>query len=260
MWRPTDAQARGDREASGGAAPRRVRRRRLPRPLPLNLAAPDDAIYEKSIATMRTHDGRATAIGADAVIFHVGSHLGAGFEAGLERTVAALEQSSSAATATRGSLENSAGTGGDDRPLGRGARDADRARSTGTRGSGSASTRATYTPRATTSPTRVVDDARDAVDESIGLDRLRALHVNDSADPARLEPRPAREHPRGRARRGPRRLPRPSGVPAPERLPRGAGRQPRGRRAPRSSQKVRDLHARWTRLSLTPVRPSQTRV
>jgi len=44
-----------------------------------NLAAPDDAIYEKSIATLRATIDAATAIGADAVIFHVGSHLGAGF-------------------------------------------------------------------------------------------------------------------------------------------------------------------------------------
>ena len=67
-----------------------------------NLAAPDDEIYEKSIKTMRSTIDAATAIGADAVIFHVGSHLGAGFEAGLKRTVAALGGSSSAARATRG--------------------------------------------------------------------------------------------------------------------------------------------------------------
>ena len=55
-----------------------------------NLAAPDDAIYEKSIATMRATLEAANAIEADAVIFHVGSHLGAGFDASLERVVAAL--------------------------------------------------------------------------------------------------------------------------------------------------------------------------
>ena len=52
-----------------------------------NLAAPDDEIYEKSIATMRATVDAAYAIEADAVIFHVGSHLGAGFEAALERVV-----------------------------------------------------------------------------------------------------------------------------------------------------------------------------
>ena len=57
-----------------------------------NLAAPDEVIYEKSIQTMRTTVDAASAIGADGVIFHVGSHLGAGFEAGLERTCAALSR------------------------------------------------------------------------------------------------------------------------------------------------------------------------
>ena len=47
-----------------------------------NLAAPDDAIYEKSVAAMCATVDAAVAIEADAVIFHVGSHLGAGFEAG----------------------------------------------------------------------------------------------------------------------------------------------------------------------------------
>src|SRR4051794_21094236 len=54
-----------------------------------NLAAPDDEIYQKSIATMRSTVDAACAIGADGVIFHVGSHLGAGFEAGLDRACAA---------------------------------------------------------------------------------------------------------------------------------------------------------------------------
>ena len=57
------------------------------------LEAPlDDVIYDKSIATMRSTLDTACAIEADAVIFHVGSHLGAGFDAGLARVVAALQQ------------------------------------------------------------------------------------------------------------------------------------------------------------------------
>ena len=67
------------------------------------------------------------------------------------------------------------------------------------------------------------------LDERVGLDRLRALHVNDSRHAARLEPRPAREHPRGRDGRGPRRLPRPPGAPAPLGLPRDAGHGRAGR-------------------------------
>src|SRR6476660_4146287 len=58
----------------------------------VNLAAPDDEVYKKSVATMKATVDAATAIGADGVIFHVGSHLGAGFEAGLKRVVGAMKQ------------------------------------------------------------------------------------------------------------------------------------------------------------------------
>src|SRR5437764_1375939 len=53
----------------------------------VNLAAPDDAVYTKSVDTMRATVDAACAIDADGVVFHVGSHLGAGLEAGLEREV-----------------------------------------------------------------------------------------------------------------------------------------------------------------------------
>src|SRR6516225_1731493 len=58
----------------------------------VNLAAPDKQVYEKSVTAMCATMDTANAIGADAVIFHVGSHLGAGPEAGHERVVAALRQ------------------------------------------------------------------------------------------------------------------------------------------------------------------------
>ena len=58
----------------------------------VNLAAPDEAVYAKSVETMRATVEAACSIDADGVVFHVGSHLGAGFEAGLERVVPALAQ------------------------------------------------------------------------------------------------------------------------------------------------------------------------
>ena len=48
----------------------------------VNLASPDPVIYEKSVAAMRASLEAADAIGAEGVIFHVGSHLGAGFDDG----------------------------------------------------------------------------------------------------------------------------------------------------------------------------------
>ena len=49
-----------------------------------NLATKDRTIYAKSRATMRSTVDAAVAIEADGVVFHVGSHLGAGFEGGRE--------------------------------------------------------------------------------------------------------------------------------------------------------------------------------
>ena len=79
----------------------------------VNLAAPDDAIYSKSVHTMRATIDAACAIEADGVVFHIGSHLGAGFETGLERVVPALEQVLDRCNERTWLLmENSAGAGG----------------------------------------------------------------------------------------------------------------------------------------------------
>jgi deoxyribonuclease-4 len=79
----------------------------------VNLAAPDDAVYSKSVDTMRATVDAACAIEADAVVFHVGSHLGAGFETGLERVVPAVEQVLDRCNERTWLLmENSAGAGG----------------------------------------------------------------------------------------------------------------------------------------------------
>src|SRR5918999_1711726 len=78
-----------------------------------NFASPDDVIYEKSVNTLRSTVDAACAIGADGVVFHVGSHLGSGFEAGLDRVVPAVEQVLERCSETTWLLiENSAGTGG----------------------------------------------------------------------------------------------------------------------------------------------------
>jgi deoxyribonuclease-4 len=79
----------------------------------INLATPDDTVYEKSRAALLNTMDVACAIEADGVVFHVGSHLGAGFEAGLERVVPALEEVLGRCTeVTWLLLENSAGAGG----------------------------------------------------------------------------------------------------------------------------------------------------
>jgi deoxyribonuclease-4 len=79
----------------------------------VNLASPNDELYGKSIATMCSTMDASAAIEADGVIFHVGSHQGAGFEAGLERVEPAMRQILEHASETTWLLmENSAGAGG----------------------------------------------------------------------------------------------------------------------------------------------------
>jgi deoxyribonuclease-4 len=149
-----------------------------------NFAAPDDAIYEKSIVALRSTMEIARAIGADGVVLHVGSHLGAGLDKGLERVVPALEQVLELCSDDTWLLmENSAGAGG---TIGR-----------------SIDELATIFARLDAHPRLGVcldschlyvsgidvtdraelDALLDELDSSIGLDRLRALHVNDSAAP-----------------------------------------------------------------------------
>jgi deoxyribonuclease-4 len=149
-----------------------------------NLAAPDDTIYEKSIATMRATVDAACAIGADGVIFHVGSHLGAGFEAGLGRTCRALAQVLERCVGDTWLLmENSAGAGG---TIGRSLEELhvllDRLDGHPRLGLCLDSCHLYVSGYDVTDPAKV-DELVAELDARMGIDRLRALHVNDAAAP-----------------------------------------------------------------------------
>jgi deoxyribonuclease-4 len=150
----------------------------------VNLSAPDDVIYEKSVNALRHSVATACSIDADAVIFHVGSHLGAGFDKGLERVVPALTQCLESCTdKTWLLIENTAGAGG---TIGRSIEELativdrlDRHERIGICLDSCHLWASGYdvTDRA------ALDAVLDQVDREIGLDRLRALHVNDSKTP-----------------------------------------------------------------------------
>jgi deoxyribonuclease IV len=146
-----------------------------------NLAAPDDVIYEKSIATMRATMDAAAAIEADAVIFHVGSHLGAGFDAGYERVAAAATQILERAQGDTWLLiENSAGAGGTiGRSLGELAQLVDGIGRHPRLGICLDSCHL-WASGYDVTDRGAVDELVAEVDATIGLDRLRALHINDS--------------------------------------------------------------------------------
>jgi deoxyribonuclease IV len=145
-----------------------------------NIASPDDVIYDKSVATLQSTIETGCAIGAD-VVFHVGSHLGSGFETGLERAVPALEQILERCTDDTWLLiENSAGTGG---TMGRSLEElatlVERLDRHPRLGICLDSCHLWASGYDVTDPA-VLDALLDEFDQLIGLERLRALHVNDS--------------------------------------------------------------------------------
>lgn len=149
-----------------------------------NFAATRDDVYEKSIAAVRNTMEVACAIGADAVVLHVGSHLGAGLDAGMDRVLHAMEQVLELTNDTTWLLmENSAGAGG---TIGRSVDELatiherlDRHPRLGL----CLDSCHLYVSGVDVTDTATLDALLDEVDDSIGLDRLRALHVNDSAAP-----------------------------------------------------------------------------
>jgi deoxyribonuclease IV len=150
----------------------------------INVASPDDELYEKSLTTLQKTVEAACAIDADGVVFHVGSHLGAGFDVGLERAVPAVEQVlERCSDKTWLLIENSAGTGG---TIGRSLEElaalVDRLRGHPRLGICLDSCHLWASGYDVTDPT-ALDTLLDEFDKVIGLDRLRALHVNDSQTP-----------------------------------------------------------------------------
>ena len=191
----------------------------------VNLASPDPVIYGKSVAAMRSSLEAADAIGAEGVIFHVGSHLGAGFEAGLEHVVPALRELLELTTDDLWLLmENSAGRRRHDRTLDRRARrDPRRARPPPT---ARALPRLVPLVRLRGRRHRPADPRRGGRrDRRPDRARPAPLPARQRLEgAARLEPRPARDD-RRRAdrRRRPAHVPRAPGVPEAPGDPRDPG-------------------------------------
>ena len=149
-----------------------------------NFASPDEEIYGKSVSTLRSTVDTACAIGADGVVFHVGSHLGSGFAAGLDRAAPAIKQVLERCSDTTWLLiENSAGTGGTmGRSLEEIAQLIDRLGGHPRLGVCLDSCHL-WASGVDVTDAAVLDALLDEFDKVIGLDRLRALHVNDSVTP-----------------------------------------------------------------------------
>jgi deoxyribonuclease IV len=150
----------------------------------VNLAAPDDDVYTKSVDTMRATVDAACAIEADAVVFHVGSHLGAGLDAGLERVVPALTQVLDRCNESTWLLmENSAGAGG---TVGRSIEELGvifEALGRHDRLGVCLDSCHLFVSGVDVRDPATMDAVVADVDERIGLDRLRVLHANDAKAP-----------------------------------------------------------------------------
>ena len=150
----------------------------------VNLASPKDDFYEKSVTAMRNTVDVGCAIEAEGVVFHIGSHLGAGMEAGLERVVAAMNLVLERCSETTWLLmENSAGSGD---TIGRSIEELaavfeqlDRHPRLGV----CLDSCHLYASGYDVTDEVALDAVLDELDREIGLDRLRALHVNDSKTP-----------------------------------------------------------------------------
>jgi len=82
----------------------------------LNLASPDEALFERSVAALEEEVKRAGLLGINRIVTHLGAHKGAGQAAGITRIVEALDRVIASRTFAQVPdltllLENTAGTG-----------------------------------------------------------------------------------------------------------------------------------------------------
>jgi len=150
----------------------------------VNLASRDKEIRKKSVASLRATMETAVAIGADAVVFHVGSHLGYGFKDALRAVKPALRNLLELTTDDLWlCLENTAGAGG---TIGRSIEELEVLRD-----------RLDDHPRlglcidschwwasgVDVTDRAALEAAVSDLDRRFGLGRVRCLHVNDAAVP-----------------------------------------------------------------------------
>jgi deoxyribonuclease-4 len=184
MWRPTnhppeDIERFKERRAEAGIGGVVCHALYL-----VNLASPKDEFYEKSVMAMCNTVDVGCAIEADGVVFHIGSHLGAGMDVGLDRVVKAMKEVLGHTSETTWLLmENSAGAGG---TIGRSIEELavvfERLERHPRLGVCLDSCHL-YVSGCDVTDEAALDEALEELDREIGLDRLRALHVNDSKAP-----------------------------------------------------------------------------
>jgi len=143
----------------------------------VNLATPKEDLREKSAASMQAELDAAERLGVEYLNVHLGAHTGAGVEAGLDNAAAVLdsldvpegvqilvESDAGSGTKLGGSFEELAGVlERSDRDLGV-----------------CVDTAHTFVAGYDLSTESGVEETVEAFDDAVGLDRLEAIHLNDS--------------------------------------------------------------------------------
>ena len=147
----------------------------------VNLASRDREIRSKSYDALQATMETARAIDADAVVFHVGSHLGYGFDDALDTVAPQLRELLDLTTEKLWlCLENAAGAGG---TIGRSIAELDALceRVDGHERLGLCLDSCHWWASGVdVTNASALDEALRDLDRRIGLDRLRVLHVNDA--------------------------------------------------------------------------------
>lgn len=150
----------------------------------VNLASKDDEIRRKSFDSLQSALETGRALGADAVVFHVGSHLGYGFEDAVEVVSDQLRRLLELTTDELWlCVENAAGAGG---TIGRSVSELavlvdalDRHPRLGV----CLDSCHWWASGVDVADQAALDAALHELDDAIGIERVRALHVNDAAVP-----------------------------------------------------------------------------
>ncbi len=158
-------------------------------PYLINLAAKSSETAERSVTCLDANLLVSTSIGADGLVLHLGSHLGAGLEAVLADIVRTLRQAlekveqATQLPAAPILLENTAGAGG---TIGRSVEDLARvlAEAGGDHRLGVCiDTQHLFASGVDFTTPAKADQVVASLDRTVGLDRLRCIHLNDSKVP-----------------------------------------------------------------------------
>jgi deoxyribonuclease-4 len=184
MWRPTEHTPEEVKRFRRRRRQARVKAVTCHALYLVNLASRDPEVRENSRVALRATMETADAIGAEAVVFHVGSHLGLGFDEAVALVEPALRE---LLELTNDKLwlcmENAAGTGGTmGRSIAELAALADAVDAHPRLGLCLDSCH-WWASGVDVSDPAALDAALEDLDSRIGLDRVRVLHANDSQTP-----------------------------------------------------------------------------